>query len=151
MLLQEGGQVTEQDKPVNPRCRCVDCGGRKANSSSKRCQPCYRKHTYPFPRERVARVLEEWAERWNAEKGNFEGKGALEALSSRTGLSPRLVYRVRYGASDSERGEGEQLSWNVVDKLFCAIGCVHLVALPPEQGGFSDIYFHGLDRLEDAA
>jgi len=72
--------------------------------------------------------------------------GALAVLSARSGVNPRVINRILHGPSPSEldkhNATGEWVTLRIVDKLFCAMNCIHLFPLPPERGGFSDVYFH---------
>jgi hypothetical protein len=75
--------------------------------------------------------------------------GAMEALSFITGITNRQLAQIRGIGEPRIRpdknvieGPGKYLTLDIVDRLFVGLGCVHLFSLPPEQGGFSDVYFH---------
>jgi hypothetical protein len=126
-----------------------------------------------FPTARVAPVLAAWIERYEAETqrdtlGGWarpaEGAptcpvGARDWLAAETkridpkgeGVSLRGLWRYMNGERllANRRREIVPASRAIplakVDLLFCAMRCVHLFHLPPEAGGFSDLYFADLD------
>jgi hypothetical protein len=81
--------------------------------------------------------------------------GGMNTLSSMTGINVRVINRLlapptpywRYKKSATHAswqvdGQIPYVTIDMLDRLLCGIGMVHLFALPPDQGGFSDIYWH---------
>jgi hypothetical protein len=57
--------------------------------------------------------------------------------------TPRMRSSRRRGYASTEIEGGEKyLTLDIVDRLFTGMGLTHLFYLPPEQGGFADVYFH---------
>jgi hypothetical protein len=99
---------------------------------------------------------------WGAGKSKTTGSsprhqsaGAMNTLSDMTGINTRVINRLlspptpywRYKKSANHAswqvdGQIPYVTIDMLDRLLCGIGQVHLFALPPEQGGFSDIYWH---------
>jgi hypothetical protein len=89
-----------------------------------------------------------------AGKSGVRGSGAVATLSFVTGINERQLVRLmnstpkmrsskRRGYSSLEIEGGEKyLTLDIVDRLFTGMGLTHLFYLPPEQGGFSDVYWH---------
>ncbi len=125
-----------------------------------------------YPRDRVADVLHRWCDEWRITRPAQGGEygvanpntqmGALEWLVENSGVPHRSIYRIMHGPSEYERARdrsksntnrtkkestyGTNVSHASVDKLFCAMGMLHLYHLPPEEGGFADLYdpYYGL-------
>lgn len=119
-----------------------------------------------FPRDRVSVVVRRFLDEFRAARPLNQGgdygrgssefyMGAMAWLAWKSGVPERSIHRVVYGPSRSEieqsRATGEHVTLKIVDRLFCAMNCVHLFVLPAEQGGFADVYLSGLDQLEEAA
>jgi len=104
-------------------------------------------------RVRVAPILEAWLA---DHKANFDSTGsggmisfgykrkipgwmpaagAQDVLSSMTKVSTRQIYGIIHG-------DAILVSLNVVDRLLTGMDMVHLFYMPPEAGGFADVYFH---------
>jgi hypothetical protein len=104
-------------------------------------------------RARVAPILEAWLA---DHKANFDSTGSggmisfghkrdipgwlpaaggQDVLSSMTRVSTRQIYGIIHG-------DAILVSLNVVDRLLTGLDMVHLFYMPPEAGGFSDVYFH---------
>lgn len=86
-----------------------------------------------YPRERVANTLRDWLR-----------TGTQTELSQLTGVAERDIYRILNGPSPGElakgRAQGEYVKLTTLDRLLCGIDKVHLFVLPPEHGGYADIY-----------
>ena len=67
--------------------------------------------------------------------GWLPSAGATRTLSSMTKVSERQIWGIIHG-------DAILVSLNVVDRLLTGMDMVHLFYMPPEQGGFSDVYFH---------
>lgn len=104
-------------------------------------------------RERLAPILERWLRDHEAEHNGvsrpqklfykrvingspqLRSAGAKQTLSFMTGVTQRQVWGILHG-------DAHLVSLGVVDRLLTGLGMVYLFYLPPEQGGFSDVYFH---------
>ena len=97
-----------------------------------------------YPRERVANTIT----RWLHDTGHTQ-----RDLAELTGLAERDIYRILNGPSDTElekgRATGKHVKLSTLDRLLCKLDMVHLFLLPPDQGGYADLYL--LEPLEAAA
>lgn len=91
-----------------------------------------------------------WGENASA---RFVSAGAMETLSSMTGISARLLGRIlgqdepalrSRSASKCEWIEGspKYLTIDLVDRLLTGMDLVYLFYLSPDEGGFADVYWH---------
>lgn len=96
--------------------------------------------------ERVRPVISRWMDNYigdhKSEHGGFgiggqslSAAGPYKSLANQTGVNERQLYRVM-------SCEAKYTSIDKLDKILCGLDLVHLFHLPPEQGGFSDVYFH---------
>jgi len=114
-------------------CRCDRCKKAKADR--------LRDHGY-WPRERVADTIRPYVERQG-----------IRQVAAASGVPERTLFRILNGATEwekaSKRATGEHVKLTVVDRMFCSLDLVHLFLLPPEDGGYADLYL--LEPLEQAA
>lgn len=103
------------------------------------------------PRERFVPILEEWINRWLRERPLNNSQvgdvfmGPIGYLETHSGVPQRSIRRIIAGPSAHDRarsrGTGDNVSLHSADRLLIAMGLEYLWALPPEQGGFSDVYY----------
>lgn len=104
------------------------------------------------PRHRVAAVVQAWIDKWLLERPmnvhhgqqneNVWFMGPIGYLETHSGVPQRSIRRILSGPSQSDkRGSGEFVTLHSADRLLIAMGLEYLWALPPEQGGLSDVYY----------
>ena len=117
---------------------------------------------YYIERKRVIPILERWLESHQADHPpddacHNKDKYPTSALTQITGVSERQIrgilrgetsvrMKLRGGSNGGRypacEGGVKYLTLDMVDRLFTGMGLVHLFYIPPEAGGFSDVYFH---------
>lgn len=116
-----------------------------------------------FERERVAAVVEAYIARHDRQYdsttgGNYATVASLSGrdhLAAESGFSVRTLYRILGGRPGWRRritpngltnisimGHERFLSIDTVDRLFCAMNCVHLFHVAGADGGFADVYLY---------
>ena len=116
---------------------------------------------YYIERARVIPILERWLKCHSADypSGNDRniGQYPTSALAEITGVTERQIRLILRGKTSVRNklcggpypmrslvieGGEKYLTLDMVDRLLTGLGLVHLFYMPPEAGGFSDVYFH---------
>jgi hypothetical protein len=124
------GYMQTRAKRMQIRCAC----GGIASGRGTRCIACLNAVRLVVPKERVRPLLQaEVPVEWRSQYG----KRAVEALAERCHVDQTTIWRI---LTDSGVYAKRQITFRVLDKILCGLGLVHLWYVPPEQGGFADIY-----------
>jgi hypothetical protein len=75
--------------------------------------------------------------------------GNLVLVSRTGGNNVRILNGATEWEKASKRATGDHVKLTVVDRMFCSLDLVHLFLLPPEDGGYADLYL--LEPIEQAA
>ncbi len=90
---------------------------------------------YHVPVARVAKMIQDYIDK-NLERPWFvreEYKYGLEQVGFLTGFHERRIYSILVC-------EYQSVTWDVFEKLLIGLDLMHLLQIPPEEGGFADLY-----------
>lgn len=110
--------------------------GKVTEQPAERRKPRLPRPSHYVPAARLRPLIERWIEQEADDTGYHNNDMRRTVLCSRvSGLYPRMVWSIL-------NGEREHVTIDVADRILIALELNHLWHLPPELGGFADIYFH---------